>query len=73
MSDDGSVAGILDWESAGCYPRFWVAIKPSVSPGLDFCPSGFDDFEGRISLRMELETWGFPQAAAWYLKWRSLR
>ena len=38
MSDDGSIAGILDCEAAGYYPHFWIATKPSVSPGLDFVP-----------------------------------
>ncbi|KAL8718562.1 MAG: hypothetical protein Q9225_004321 [Loekoesia sp. 1 TL-2023] len=72
---DGRVAGIIDWEAAGYYPRFWIATKPSVSPGLDFCPSiaGFDDFEWRKRLRIELETWGYPQASEWYIKWRTFQ
>jgi len=72
---DGRVAGIIDWEAAGYYPRFWIATKPSVSPGLDFCPpiAEFDDFEWRKRLRIELETWGYPQASEWYMKWRTSR
>ena len=72
---DGRVAGIIDWEAAGYYPRFWIATKPSVSPGLDFCPSiaEFDDSEWRKRLRIELETWGYPQASEWYMKWRNSR
>lgn len=70
-SDDGTIAGILDWEAGGYYPRFWIATKPSVSPGLDFCPpvAESEDFEWRKRLRMELETLGFPQASGWYMKW----
>lgn len=75
VSDDGRVAGILDWEAAGYYPAFWIATKPSVSPGLDFDPpiADLDDFEWRKCLRMELERWGYPQAAEWYMKWESSR
>jgi len=56
------VAGIIDWEAAGYYPQFWVATKPSVSPGLDFYPpiAEFKDFEWRKRLRTELETLGYP-------------
>lgn len=75
MSDDGKVAGILDWEAAGYYPAFWIATKPSVSPGLDFCPpvAECEDFEWRKCLRMELERLGYPRAAEWYMKWRDFR
>jgi hypothetical protein len=33
VSEEGNVEGILDWESAGFYPRFWIASKPMVSAG----------------------------------------
>jgi serine/threonine protein kinase len=33
VSDDGSVTGILDWESAAFYPRVWIGTKPKVSYG----------------------------------------
>lgn len=70
----GKVVGILDWEAAGYYPLFWIATKPSVSRGLDFCPSiaGWDDFEWRRRLRMELEGRGYPQASEWYMEWRKV-
>ena len=71
ISDDGSLAGIIDWEAAGYYPRFWIATKPAFAPGLDFDPSvaGFEDFEWRKRLRVELENLGFPQAVGWWVKW----
>ena len=71
ISDDGSVAGIIDWEAAGFYPRFWIAIKPAFGPGLDFDPpvAGSEDTEWRKRLRAELEKLGFPQAALWWKKW----
>ena len=75
VSDDGRVAGILDWEAAGYYPAFWIATKPSVSPGLDFYPpiAECDDHEWRKCLRMELERRGYPQASEWYIKWKTFR
>ena len=33
VSEEGNVEGILDWESAGFYPRFWIASKPLLSAG----------------------------------------
>lgn len=71
----GRVAGIIDWEAAGFYPRFWISTKPSVSPGLDFHPPlpEFDDFEWRRRLRIELETCGYPQASGWFTEWRASR
>ncbi|KAI9056181.1 hypothetical protein LZ554_001109 [Drepanopeziza brunnea f. sp. 'monogermtubi'] len=33
MVRDGKVVGILDWESAGFYPRYWIALKPKLSAG----------------------------------------
>lgn len=69
LSDDGSVAGVLDWEGAGYYPDFWIATKPSVSPGLDFDPpiEGYEDGEWRKSLRIELQRLGYPRASEWYM------
>ena len=74
VSDDGRLAGILDWEAAGYYPAFWISTKPSVSPGLDFCPPVADceDFEWRKRLRIELERMGYPRASEWFMKWRGL-
>ena len=33
VSEEGNVAGIIDWESAGFYPRCWIASKPMLSAG----------------------------------------
>ncbi|KAL2817143.1 hypothetical protein BJX63DRAFT_429862 [Aspergillus granulosus] len=33
VSDSGTVLGILDWESAGYYPKFWLPLKPYMSCG----------------------------------------
>lgn len=71
VSEDGIVEGVIDWESAGYYPQFWIATKPSVSPGLDFCPapSGCEQWDWRKALKTELERLGFPQANMWFMEW----
>ncbi|GKZ28346.1 hypothetical protein AbraIFM66950_003603 [Aspergillus brasiliensis] len=33
LTDDGYVGAILDWESAGYYPKFWIPLKPYRSGG----------------------------------------
>ncbi|TVY12798.1 hypothetical protein LARI1_G009076 [Lachnellula arida] len=38
ISERGNVEGILDWESAGFYPRFWIATKPAISAGFYLNP-----------------------------------
>jgi hypothetical protein len=68
---DGKVAGIIDWEGAGYYPRFWIATKPSVSPGFDFDPPvpGFPDYRWRQLLYPTLVSLGYAQASSWYMEW----
>jgi len=33
VKEDGSIVGIIDWESAAFYPMFWLGTKPLVSAG----------------------------------------
>ncbi len=35
VSENGRVTGIIDWESAAFYPRFFLATKPSISGGFN--------------------------------------
>jgi hypothetical protein len=49
VSCDGNVNGVIDWESAGFYPHFWIGTKPRVSGG--FVLEGLD---GR---RLEGDEW----------------
>jgi hypothetical protein len=75
ITEENEIAAIIDWESAGFYPRFWISTKPSVSPGLDFDPSipGVEDVEWRRRLRIRLEEVGYPRFADWYMEWRTAR
>ncbi|KAL4801674.1 hypothetical protein BDV18DRAFT_71758 [Aspergillus unguis] len=41
ISEDGKIQAILDWESAGFYPKFWISLKPYMSQG--FCLPVADD------------------------------
>jgi hypothetical protein len=54
------VEGILDWESAGFYPRFWIASKPMLSAGfLLNSTEGTDRGAWRDLLRSMLKKEGF--------------
>ena len=75
ISDDGTVAGIIDWESAAYYPAFWIATKPTISPAFNFCPEipEHDELEWRKRFRDELVRLGYPQVGEWYIKWMRSR
>ncbi|KAB8596109.1 hypothetical protein FH972_025818 [Carpinus fangiana] len=70
---NGSVAAIVDWESAGFYPRFWIATKPSVSPGFDFHPplDDVESYQWRKVLKERLESKGFAPVSDWWMEWRA--
>ncbi|KAJ6126091.1 hypothetical protein N7471_010584 [Penicillium samsonianum] len=67
------LSAIIDWESAGFYPRFWISTKPSVSRGLNFHPPipGIAETEWRKRLRVKLEDSGYPRFAEWYMEWKN--
>ena len=39
VSDNGHIKAILDWESAGFYPKFWIASKLVVSLAFNLNPT----------------------------------
>ena len=62
--------GVLDWESAGYYPKFWVATKPLVSAGF-YLPRGSENrFAWAELLASALEAEGFKRAKNRYKAWR---
>ena len=71
VSADGEVTGIIDWESAGFYPRFWIATKMQISLAFAFCPElpGVDIQDYARELREKLQTKGFPLMVSWYREW----
>ncbi|KAF1961488.1 hypothetical protein CC80DRAFT_532103 [Byssothecium circinans] len=66
---DGSVVGIIDWESAAFYPRFWLGTKPLVSAG--FYLSGEKDKKRNwaVMLSDALGREGFPSDVGKYKAW----
>ena len=71
MLKDGRITGILDWESAAYYPRYWLATKPLVSPG--FYLEGFkaQKREWADLLVQSLKLLGFPSDIRAYELWKS--
>jgi len=68
LSGDGSIVGILDWESAAYYPKFWLGTKPLVSAG--FFLQGTGERRAWATLLVEsLEREGFPTDMQLYRKW----
>ncbi|KAH6651275.1 kinase-like domain-containing protein [Chaetomium tenue] len=71
VSGDGRLSGIIDWESAAYYPRFWLATKPLISWAflLD-CEEGEDSRSWARLLAQGLETHGgFKGQAEAYKCW----
>ena len=68
VSEEGNVEGILDWESAGFYPRCWIASKPMLSAGFYLSPKETNRVAWRDLLVTMLKGEGFEPAA-----WREPR
>ena len=71
VSDDGRLSGIIDWESAAYYPRFWLATKPLVAWAFSLdCEKREDSRLWAKLLAQRLETRGgfAPQVEA-YNRW----
>jgi len=69
--DDGRLSGIIDWESAAYYPRFWLATKPLITWAFSLdCEKGEDSRLWAKLLSQGLETHGGlqPQEEA-YDRW----
>ena len=74
VSEDGEVTGILDWESAAFYPRFWIGTKPYVSA--DFVIQGKDQtgkWDWSDMLVNALGHEGFDLQKELYLEWKARR
>jgi len=68
-----SITGIIDWESAGYYPRFWIATKPRLTAGFYLQEDRTDPKAWSNVLGKMLEAHGFPQNIHGYNKWRGRR
>ncbi|KAF2175516.1 hypothetical protein K469DRAFT_680019 [Zopfia rhizophila CBS 207.26] len=65
---DGKVSGILDWEHAAFYPRFWIATKPHFSYG--FALEGEDTWAWTKLLSQALTERGFIENISGFQHWR---
>lgn len=71
VSEDGDrVTGIIDWESAAYYPRFWVATKP-VTAGAFYleCETDEPKLWGHL-LGHALEANGYKRQDTAFRRWR---
>ena len=69
VSEEGNVEGILDWESAGFYPRCWIASKPMLSAGFYLSPmEGTKRVAWRDLLGRMLKKEGFKPASFTWLE-----
>jgi len=70
---DNSISGILDWESAAYYPRFWIATKPRLSAGFYLQKDRTYPKAWSNMLADMLGFHGFPQDIQGYNKWEYKR
>ena len=73
VSEDGIVSGIIDWESAAFFPRFWIGTKPVVSAGFFIQAEEIKGAERRAwvgILADALERKGFPSNMEVYKAWK---
>ncbi|KAK4143388.1 kinase-like domain-containing protein [Dichotomopilus funicola] len=67
--DGGRVTGIIDWESAAYYPRFWIATKPATSGAFYLeCETDDPKLWGQL-LGQVLETHDYERADAVFRRW----
>lgn len=69
VSKHGEVTGVLDWESAGFYPEYWICLKPYISAGFFLDLSGESRFEWVHIFGHKLSELGFEfseEHAQWF-------
>lgn len=67
---EGTITGILDWESAAYYPKFWIATKSRLSAGFCLQKDRTDRKAWSNMLGDLLEASGFVQSIDEYNSWR---
>ena len=74
ISEDGDrITGIIDWESAAYYPRFWLATKPEIASVFWLeCPTDEPELWGRL-LSKRLQRHGFDCLATVFREWNNGR
>jgi hypothetical protein len=59
LSDDGTIKAVLDWESAGYYPKFWIPLKPYWSGGFNLDAPDDSRYDWTDLLESKLSDVGF--------------
>ncbi|KAH9221682.1 hypothetical protein DL95DRAFT_355778 [Leptodontidium sp. 2 PMI_412] len=70
---EGTITGILDWESAAYYPKFWIATKPRLSAGFYLQKDRNDRKAWSNMLSDILKASGFLQNIDEYNSWKCKR
>ena len=72
LSEEKEISGIIDWESAGFYPRFWIGTKPLVSGGFHLCAEQelAKKKAWAVLLASELQERGFGSDLNMYKEWK---
>ncbi|VUC36984.1 unnamed protein product [Clonostachys rosea] len=70
IKEDGSLSGIIGWESAAYYPSFWVATKTSLKNFHLDCDKDYPNQWGDM-LRSELEKNHFLQEDRTFRRWKN--
>ncbi|CAG9946372.1 unnamed protein product [Clonostachys rosea f. rosea IK726] len=68
VMQDGTVSGIIDWESAAYYPQFWVATKTSLPAFHLECETDDPTLWGQL-LGQALEVCGYKRLDAEFRRW----
>ncbi|KAE9989986.1 hypothetical protein EG327_001998 [Venturia inaequalis] len=71
ISKEGHIEGVLDWESAGFFPKFWIATKPLISAGFNLPQeSDADRYAWANMFSAALEVEGFEVAMDQFKMWK---
>lgn len=71
VDDNGHVLAILDWESAGYYPEFWIGTKPMKAAGFFLSTFKDDRTAWARSLTAAVEKEGFAADDQMFKLWKS--
>ncbi|KAE9967093.1 hypothetical protein BLS_006572 [Venturia inaequalis] len=71
ISKEGHIEGVLDWESAGFFPKFWIATEPLISAGFNLPQeSDADRYAWANMFSAALEVEGFEVAMDQFKMWK---
>lgn len=59
LSNGGTIKAIIDWESAGYYPKFWIPLKPYRSGGFNLDTPDDSRYDWTDLLESKLSELGF--------------